>query len=143
MGEAVVAVVATIVGAVVALAGEVVRERLTDRRRWHDDLYRAATEVMGSYGVMRNTLVEARQEGTANIERDVLEFGKRAHLLARLMALPGSENLMDELDDLSQKSWNLLKATPESVPDEEWKSANDAQRASIRRFEARVREVLS
>jgi hypothetical protein len=143
MGEAVIAVIATIVGAVVALAGEVVRERITSGRRWHNDLYRAATEVMGSYGVMRNVLVEARQEGVTAVEREALEFGRRAHLLARLMALPGSEDLMDDLDDLAGESWRLLRATREKASEEDWQKASAAQRASIRRFEAQVRSLLS
>jgi hypothetical protein len=142
MGEAIVAIVAAAVGGVLTLAGELLRRRLSRCDRWLDELHRAASDVSGSYGRVRNALIEARRDHEPLEGREALEYGQRSVMVARLMSIPGAERLRDDLDDMSETTWQFRRATEKDVSDEEWEARATAQRNAIRKFEQTVRSLL-
>jgi hypothetical protein len=142
MGEAIVAIVAAAVGGVLTLAGELLRRRLSRGDRWLDELHRAASDVSGSYGRVRNALIEARRDHEPLEGREALEYGQRSVMVARLMSIPGAERLRDDLDDMSETTWQFRRATEKDVSDEEWEARATAQRNAIRKFEQTVRSLL-
>lgn len=143
MNDALIAVFAAAVGGLLTLAGDVVRQRLSSGDRWLEELHRSASEVVGSYGRMRNALIQARLGRRDLPSRAELEYGERSLLVARLMSLPQSERLVGVLDRLSDRTWNLLQATEQEHTQDDWQQTADEQQRAIRDFESVVRELLS
>ena len=137
-----IAIVGGVVGGVTARIAELAAARYSRHEQWIEPMRVAAAEVIGHYGVLRNSLVAGMLSGRKPAPYEEF-FSPAAPLVAKLMTLPGTEMLIESRRAMAQAVREFHSA---ALTDDPATSLADHRQRSLdamRGFEAAVRDLVA
>jgi hypothetical protein len=141
MATAVISLASSVVGGLLVLAGQWLKQRSDDRRYWRGLLRDAAADVVTSYSRERAKLTSDRERGKPTSKADQeTQVANRQQSLNRLFTLPHGDAFAPHASRLGQCSTDLWQAYPGS--DEEWLAARGRYLEAIQAFNTAVRQEM-
>ena len=137
--DALVGLAGALVGGLLVLIGDFVRQRVEWRREGVRRLFDASMGLAMLYNRMCGEIIDAKRRGVAAGELP-REYPERNEAVTGFFMKPGSERLARPAGDLILAYRRLFDGFDD--PDFGWEEARGVRREAIERFERAVREVV-
>lgn len=137
MAEAVLALIAAMLGGLLVLLANVVVRRSEERHRWSEQVQKTTADLVGTYGAARSALIGARDRGDGLPSEERLEYVERNRLYSYFACTPGCEPLIPPLERLTSAIVALRDAF--DADDETWERSNEDAKAALVAVQAAVR----
>ena len=138
MGQAVLALVAAMLGGVLVLVANVVVRRSEEHHHWSEQLQRTTADLIGTYGAARSVLIGARDRGEELPSEERLEYVEGNRMYSHFGCTPGCEPLLQPVADLTDAMVALRDAF--DADDEIWDQRNEDAKVALNTVQAAVRE---